>query len=101
MCQLLQKVREEIKSKPKSIENIDQLVSQQQEAVNLLNEQRANVVSMIQRGKELARHGDESPEFLSGLVSNLETEWDDSYSKTIENLNNLKGKTIKTFVFEK
>lgn len=46
---------------------------------------------MIQRGKELARDNDESPEFLRQLVSNLELEWDDSYSKTVDNLNNLKG----------
>lgn len=88
----MQKVREEIKSKPKSIENIDQLVNQQQEAVDLLNQQRTNVVTMIQRGKELTRDGEQSPEFLQELVSKLELEWDDSYSKTVENLNNLKGK---------
>lgn len=90
VCQLLQKVREDIKSKPKSIETIDQLVHQQQEGVNLLNEHRSNVLSLIQRGKQLARDSEQSPEFLGDLIKNLEQEWEDSYSKTIENLNRLK-----------
>lgn len=84
-------MREEIKSKPKSIQNVEQMIAQQEEAVNLLNEQRSNVISMIQRGRELAKESDQTPEFVNELVSNLETEWNDAYSNTIENLNQLKG----------
>lgn len=84
-------MREEIKSKPKSIENIGQMIEQQEEAVNLLNEQRSNVISMIQRGKELAKESDQTPGFVNELVSNLETEWKDAYSKTVDNLNQLRG----------
>lgn len=91
VCRLVQGVREEIKSKPKSIENIEQMIVQQEEAVNLLNEQRSNVISMIQRGRELVKESDQTPEFVSELVSNLETEWKEAYSKTIENLNQLRG----------
>lgn len=90
----MQKVREEIKSKPKSIESIEQLIDQQQQAVDLLHEQRANVLSMIQQGKELAKDTEQTPEYLSDLVTNLESEWNDAYSKTVENLNNLKGTEI-------
>lgn len=67
------------------------MIVQQEEAVNLLNEQRSNVISMIQRGKELAKESDQTPEFVNELVSNLETEWKDAYSKTVDNLNQLRG----------
>lgn len=81
-----------MKPKPKSIESIKELVDQQEQAVALLNDQRSNVVSMIQKGKELVRDKEQIPEFLSELVTTLESEWDDAYSKTTVNLNNLKGK---------
>lgn len=81
-----------MKPKPKSIESIRELVDQQEQAVALLNDQRSNVVSMIQKGKELIRDKEQIPEFLSELVTTLESEWEDAYSKTTVNLNNLKGK---------
>jgi len=69
-----------------------QLVDQQEKAVALLDDQRSNVVSMIHRGKELAKESEQPPEFLGDLVTSLEREWDEAYSKTVDNLNTLKGR---------
>ena len=57
----------------------------------MLDEQRTNVLSMIHRGKELVRESDHTPEFLGQLVSSLENEWEEAYSKTVNNLDTLKG----------
>lgn len=92
VCHLLQRVKEDVNSKPKSIESIAQLVDQQEKAVALLDEQRANVVSMIHRGKELTKESEQSPESVDELVTTLKNEWEEAYSKTVDNLSVLKGK---------
>lgn len=78
------------------MESIQDLVREQEGAVALLNSQRANIMTMLQRGKELTKDVENSPDFIQDLVSDLESKWEDTYSETVQNLNELKGLRVKS-----
>lgn len=66
------------------------MISQQEAAVTQLDAQRPNIISMLQRGRELAKDP-HAPVFVSEQVANLETGWNKAYNMTLEKLNKLKA----------
>ncbi|KAK6636175.1 hypothetical protein RUM43_009828 [Polyplax serrata] len=97
VCNLLKRVGEtsEATPHPETLNAIDQMIIQQEMAVSNLDTQRGNIISMIQRGKELAKDP-HAPPFVSEQVNSLEGKWNKAYNATLDKLNNLKT-TQKTW----
>ncbi|KAF5292004.1 hypothetical protein FQA39_LY14121 [Lamprigera yunnana] len=91
VCELLKKVKEQSKldHHPETIENVNQMIHQQEIAVSQLDLQRPNIMTMLQRGKELAKET-AAPEFIREEVKALEIGWNDAYQETVDKLNKLK-----------
>ncbi|XP_075225316.1 muscle-specific protein 300 kDa isoform X2 [Lycorma delicatula] len=90
VCSLLEKVRQSAIPRPETLSSVETLLKQQETAVAQLDAQRGNIVSMLQRGKELSKDA-AAPEFVKQQVKCLETEWNQAYTQTLEKLNSLKG----------
>ncbi|XP_074030429.1 muscle-specific protein 300 kDa isoform X10 [Leptinotarsa decemlineata] len=90
ICQLLKQVREQSKtvSQPTSLEIVNQSIRQQETAISQLDVQRPNVMSLLQKGKELSRDAN-APSFIKEEVKSLETGWTETYDETIETLHKL------------
>lgn len=69
---------------------VTQMITQQEAAVSNLDNQRSNIISMLQRGRELAKDP-HAPTFVSEQVADLETKWNKAYNTTLEKLNKLKS----------
>lgn len=91
VCKLLKKVKEDssVKSQPENLDNVNQLIIQQETAVNQLDHQRVNIMSMLQRGKDLSKDVN-APKFVKEEVKQLETGWNQTYECTVEKLKTLK-----------
>ncbi|KAF5308513.1 hypothetical protein FQR65_LT06178 [Abscondita terminalis] len=91
VCELLRKVKEQSQQEhhPETIENVNQMIQQQEIAVSQLDLQRPNIMTMLQRGKELAKET-ASPGFIQEEVKALESGWNDAYQETVDKLNKLK-----------
>lgn len=91
VCSLLTRVREQTKreAKPESWENVKELIQQQENAVTQLDLQRPNIMSMLQRGKDLSKDTN-VPEFIQEEVKTLESGWSKTYQETVEKLRELK-----------
>lgn len=91
VCTLLRRVQEETKreSKPESWETVKELIQQQENAVAQLDLQRPNIMSMLQRGKDLSKDT-HVPEFVQEEVKTLESGWSKTYQETVEKLRELK-----------
>ncbi|VEN42511.1 unnamed protein product, partial [Callosobruchus maculatus] len=90
VCQLLMQVREQSRkeSKPQSLETLSQSINQQEVAITQLDQQRPNIMTLLQKGKELSRDTN-APSFMQDEVSNLESGWTDTYDQTVETLHKL------------
>lgn len=91
VCTLLHKVREQSTVPPimETPENIKDAVKHQETRINQLEQQRANIVSMLQRGKDLLKD-QHAPTFISSEVQQLESSWNETYGQSMEALKNLK-----------
>lgn len=78
---------------PETLGAVSQLLVQQQAAVAQLDAQRPNIVSMLQRGRDLARDP-HAPPFVQEHVAVLEEGWNSAYNTTLEKLNKLKSKSL-------
>jgi nesprin-1 len=78
---------------PENIDVVSQLIKQQETALGQLDEQRPNIMSMLQRGKDLSKDTS-APEFVKGEVTSLESSWNDAYAHTAEKLKKLKSKSL-------
>lgn len=98
VCNLLNKVRETSASgpHPETLDSVNALVHQQETAVAQLDQQRANIVSMLQRGKDLSRDNN-APAFIKEEVNNLESGWNEAYGQTLDKLKKLKGGCASVF----
>ncbi|KAJ8930094.1 hypothetical protein NQ314_017138, partial [Rhamnusium bicolor] len=92
VCELLKQVREQSKreSKPKALENVHELIHHQEAAISQLDQQRPNIMSLLQKGKELSRDAN-APSFMPVEVKTLETGWTETYDETVETLHKLIG----------
>lgn len=84
------KVRDSSIPRPETLESIEALMKQQEAIVVQLNKQRSNIVSMLQRGRLLAKTSD-GPTFVEKDVMELEAEWEKAFTGTMEKLEQLKG----------
>ncbi|XP_071567068.1 muscle-specific protein 300 kDa isoform X8 [Temnothorax nylanderi] len=91
VCTLLRKVREQSKADvaPEVPEKLQSAVAHQESRLNQLEQQRATIVSMLQRGKDLLKD-QHAPPFVSSEVQQLETNWNDTYGQSMETLKSLK-----------
>lgn len=92
VCSLLKKVKEQSTTapQPESLDVISQQIKQQELAVTQLDQQRANIMSMLQRGKDLSKDTN-APIFIKDEVRLLETGWNETYDETVDRLKKLKG----------
>lgn len=92
VCNLLKKLKEQssIIPRPESLDVISQQIKQQEVAISQLEQQRSNIMSMLQRGKDLSKDSN-APPFVKDEVKYLETGWNEAYNETVERLNKLKG----------
>lgn len=91
VCTLLKRVREQSskETRPENWETMSELVRQQENAVVQLDMQRSNIMSMLQRGKDLSKDT-EVPKFVQEEVKALESGWSQTYDETVEKLRHLK-----------
>lgn len=91
VCTLLRKVREQSKVEvaPEVPEKLQNAVAHQESRLNQLEQQRATIVSMLQRGKDLLKD-QHAPSFISSEVQQLEANWNDTYGQSMETLKSLK-----------
>lgn len=92
VCTLLRKVREQSKvevAPEVAPEKLQSAVAHQESRLNQLEQQRATIVSMLQRGKDLLKD-QHAPTFVSSEVQQLESNWNDTYGQSIETLKSLK-----------
>ncbi|XP_012271233.1 nesprin-1 isoform X8 [Orussus abietinus] len=91
VCTLLRRVREQSSAEvpSESAEQLQHAVDHQESRLGQLEQQRANIVSMLQRGKDLLRD-QHAPTFVSSEVQQLETNWNETYGQSIEVLKTLK-----------
>lgn len=90
VCQLLKQVREQSKlqRQPESLEIVTQNIRKQEMAISHLDQQRPNVMSLLQRGKELSRD-ENAPSFMPEEVKSLESGWTTTYDETVDTLHKL------------
>lgn len=91
VCTLLRKVREQSKVEVTAEvpEKLQSAVTHQESRLNQLEQQRATIVSMLQRGKDLLKD-QHAPPFVSTEVQQLESNWNDTYGQSMETLKSLK-----------
>ncbi|XP_076280585.1 muscle-specific protein 300 kDa [Lasioglossum baleicum] len=92
VCTLLRKVRDQSKVDVvlESPETLQSAVSHQETRLSQLEQQRSNIVSMLQRGKDLLKD-QHAPQFVSMEVQQLESSWNDTYGQSVESLKSLKS----------
>ncbi|CAG9785832.1 unnamed protein product [Diatraea saccharalis] len=78
-----------IEPEPQSLQHVEQLVLEQQAAVQKLDRQRPSVMSMLQRGKELIKDAN-APAFVREDVRNLESGWNSAYETSNDRLHKLR-----------
>ena len=93
VCELLERVGASGLPRLETPSNISELVRAQELAVAQLDSQRSNIVSMLQRGRDLSKDPS-APIFVKNRVQQLDTQWNQAYNTTIEKLNTLKGSHI-------
>ena len=95
MVGLLQKVKETSMSgpQPETLDSVNVMIKQQETAVTQLDHQRSNIMSMLQRGKDLVKDT-HAPSFMKTEVSSLESGWNEAYGQTVEKLKKLKGELV-------
>nr|XP_033322974.1 nesprin-1 [Megalopta genalis] len=93
VCTLLRKVREQSQVDAVVAEGPESLrtaVAHQESRLSQLEHQRSNIVSMLQRGKDLLKD-QHAPQFLSVEVQQLKSSWNDTYGQSVETLKSLKS----------
>lgn len=91
VCSLLKKVRDQSRNEPQpeNLESVNQLIKHQEHAITQLDLQRPNIISMIQKGKELVKDV-HAPTFIQEEVKSLENGWNETFDETVEALRKLK-----------
>lgn len=87
---ILEGAKERAKVEPDlhSLQHVEQLVLEQQAAVQQLDHQRPSVMSMLHRGKELIKDAN-APAFVREDVRNLESGWNTAYESNTDRLHKL------------
>ena len=76
---------------PDSLEETEKFIEDAEDLLQELDSQRGNILTKLQKGKDLMR--DQSVlSFVPGEVKTLEETWNNAYKATTDRLNKLKGK---------
>lgn len=91
-----------VEPEPQSLQHVEQLVLEQQAAVQKLDRHRPSVMSMLQRGKELIKDAN-APAFVREDVRNLESGWNTAYETSTDRLHKLRDtqKVWSNFEYQK
>lgn len=73
-----------------TLQDLESLLKSQEHTMSQLDKQRSNIVSMLQRGKQLTTES--SLPVVQESVSTLESQWNKTYTKSSDALHKLKGK---------
>lgn len=89
---ILEHVKEQFikEEQPRSLQNVEKMILQQQSAVSQLDQHRPIVMSILQKGKDLMKDSN-TPAFVQHEVHTLETGWNDAYGMTTDRLQKLRG----------
>lgn len=92
VCDVLNRVENASKNDvfPETLEEVERRIDQQHGIVKQLEEHRATIVSLMQKGKGLAKDPN-APEFIQEGIKNLEDVWSDTYGNANDKLKYLKG----------
>uniref|UniRef100_A0A8D8Q2T6 Nesprin-1 n=1 Tax=Cacopsylla melanoneura TaxID=428564 RepID=A0A8D8Q2T6_9HEMI len=101
VCSLLDKVKESTADEVDTLHELETLLKSQEHTMSQLDKQRSNIVSMLQRGKQL--QVESTLPAVHESVATLETQWNKTYTKSSEALHKLKGeyKTWHSFETQK
>lgn len=77
--------------KGESLDDLDKLITNQEQIIEGLEKQRIVVMSTLQRGKQLVKNSSSVPIFIPQLVSKLEADWSCVYNQSIDKFNKLKN----------
>ena len=78
------------------LNTVEEHIVEQEAAVRELDAQRANIVSLLQRGRDLQHHAS-APAFLAERVHHLEALWSRTNDMVNDKLKKLKG--LYQFIF--
>lgn len=91
VCTLLKNVRDEIVKVPAvdSSELLKNALTDQENRLLKLEQQRANIMSMLQRGRDILKD-EHAPTFVSSEIQQLESSWNETYGRSMETMKTLK-----------
>lgn len=75
-----------------TLQDLETLLKSQEHTMSQLDKQRSNIVSMLQRGKQLTVES--TLPAVQESVATLENQWNKTYTKSSEALHKLKSKCI-------
>lgn len=73
------------------MDDLSKLIENQEQLIDGLEKQRINIMSTLQRGKQLAKTSPAVPNFIPSLVTKLESDWSYIYNESIDKFNKLKN----------
>lgn len=91
VCHALNKVHELSSSEvnPDSLEEVERLIGQHQAVLKQLEAQRATMVSLLHKGKDLQKDQN-APQFIHSQVNELDRVWNETYNEANNRLSKLR-----------
>ncbi|ETN58450.1 calmin [Anopheles darlingi] len=92
ICDLLDRIKSQAQNvpPPESYKRVNEMIEEQQYSIKELDNQRAHIMKMLQRGKDLSKNPS-APQFIGGEIRRLETGWNDTYNEAAEKLRSLRA----------
>uniref|UniRef100_A0A182SV94 Calponin-homology (CH) domain-containing protein n=1 Tax=Anopheles maculatus TaxID=74869 RepID=A0A182SV94_9DIPT len=92
ICDLLDRIKSQARSvpPPESYKRVNEMIEEQQYSIKELDNQRAHIMKMLQRGKDLSKNPS-APQFIAGEIRKLESGWNDTYNEAAEKVRALKA----------
>lgn len=88
----LEKIKnEQLLKQGETLDDLSKLITNQDQIIKELEKQRNNVMSTLQRGKQLIKKSSSIPNFIPQLISKLETDWNFVFNESIDKSNKFKN----------
>lgn len=90
ICDLLDRIRMQTNDlpAPESLKRVGEMIEEQNYSIQELDNQRAHIMKMLQRGKDLSKNAN-SPKFIAAEIQKLDQCWNSTYNDTAEKLRTL------------
>ncbi|XP_058454305.1 muscle-specific protein 300 kDa isoform X8 [Malaya genurostris] len=91
VCDLLNRIKMQSVNSPSpdSYKKVNVLIDEQNFSIRELDNQRAHIMKMIQKGKDLSKNVN-APDFMNQEVIHLEHSWNETYNEAADRLKSLK-----------